>query len=114
MFVPSEFSRSPEPNDDLSISFTIDIGEQTGRYDVYYQCWGNAGSNDTAWIGTQNDERWHWLSIGNQGWTWRVRGLELNEPGEHTIYFGARQRANDGPRIGRIIVTNTRSRNVVD
>ncbi|MCC5849140.1 MAG: fibronectin type III domain-containing protein [Verrucomicrobia bacterium] len=111
VFVPTQSSRSNEPDPDLSFSFTIDIGEQTGRYDVYYQCWGNAGSNDSAWIRTQNDDKWHWISIGNQEWAWRHRGLDLNEPGEHTIYFGARQHGNNGPRIARIIVTNTASRN---
>lgn len=110
VFVPTQSSRSNKPDPDLSLSFTVDIGEQTGRYDVYYQCWGNAGSNDSAWIRTQSDEQWHWISIGNQGWTWRNRGLNLDEPGENTIYFGARQHGNNGPRIARIIVTNTPSR----
>lgn len=110
-FVPNDNSYSSEPNPDISISFTIDIGEQTGRYDVYYQCWGNAGNNDSAWIRTQGDEKWNYLAIGNQGWMWRKRGLELKEPGEHTLYFGARQNGNDGPRIARVIVTNTATRN---
>lgn len=110
MLVPTQSSRSSDPNDDISFWFTIDIGEQTGRYEVHYYCWGNAGSNDSAWLRSHTDESFNWISIGNQEWTWRRRGLDLNEPGQHTIYFGARQHGNDGPRIQRVIITNTANR----
>ncbi|MCC5830322.1 MAG: fibronectin type III domain-containing protein [Phycisphaeraceae bacterium] len=110
ILVPVRSSTDNVIDPDLSFSFTIDIGSQPGRYEVHYYCWGNAGSNDSAWIRGGNDEQWTWTAIGNQEWTWQSRGLELKEPGKHTIHFGARQHGNDGPRIGTIIVTNTNSR----
>ncbi len=109
MFVPTNSSRNPEPDPDYSFSFTIEI-EEPGRYDVHYYCWGNAGNNDSAWLRSAEEDRWNWIPIDNQGWVWQQRGLELNRPGKHTIYFGARQHGNDGPRIARVIVTNTASR----
>ncbi|MCC5789986.1 MAG: fibronectin type III domain-containing protein [Opitutales bacterium] len=110
MLIPSKSDRNDRNMDPAySFSFTVEI-EEPGRYDVHYYCWGNAGNNDSAFIRTGEQDRWQWISIGNQEWTWRQRGLEFDEPGTHTIHFGARQHGNNGPRIAEIIVTNTDGR----
>ncbi|TVR12386.1 MAG: fibronectin type III domain-containing protein [Planctomycetota bacterium] len=109
MFVALDNKMRGDPEPAYSFWFTVEIDEP-GRYDVHYFCWGNAGNNDSAWIRTDAQDQWTWIPIGNQHWTWQQRGVVLDRPGTHTIYFGARQAGNDGPRIGRIVVTNTPDR----
>ncbi|MCC5828304.1 MAG: AGE family epimerase/isomerase [Phycisphaeraceae bacterium] len=98
----------PEP---YWFSFEIDIGDQPGRYRVWYMCWGNSGANDSAWFRV-NDRPFHGISVTNAfDWEWRSVDVELDRPGKHTIAFGARQSTTSGgtpaPRIAYIVVTNS-------
>ncbi len=91
-------------------TFHFDIGDQSGRYRVWYMCWGNSGSNDSAWFRV-NDQPFQVIPITNAGqWQWRSVDAELSQPGRHSITFGARQsttaRGTPAPRIAYAIVTN--------
>lgn len=99
-----------EVTEPYRFSFQIDIGDQPGRYQVWYMCWGNSGSNDSAWFRV-NDRPFHAISVTNAfGWEWRRVDVELDRPGRHTLEFGARQSTTaagtPAPRIAYVIVTN--------
>ncbi len=109
-WVPLSHTIRDGPTEEQTISYEVGLDGPPGRYHVHYLCWGNSGSNDSAWFRLEG-QPWHAISITNAGqWQWRSATFEIRESGKHRISFGARQsttaRGTPAPRIATVLVTN--------